>query len=143
MDVYGGGALGNIERKSLKGSGKDYRTQYYQLFVQPGIGFRVKDIIEFGGGVRVNYHKYFSFQSQNTDTRYHFTDQKINIEDANLIFLCPFIDVNVGYKYVKFNVQMGLNSNVNGSLLMENSPLYASMGLTFTFLPRWYSLPLE
>lgn len=138
FDVYAGGAFGNGERDNLRGLGGDYKTKYYQVFIQPEIGFNANDIFDLSGGIRFNYHKYNYFQSADPNVRYYFTDPQANIEDNYFIFVCPFINLNVGYKYVKFNAQFGFNSSVGKPhLILGNSPWYGSMGLTFAFAPRF------
>lgn len=138
FEVYAGGAFGNGERQNLRQTGGDYKTKYYQVFIQPELGFNANDIFELSGGIRFNYHKYSYFQSPDPNVRYYFTDPQTDIKDNYFLFVCPFINFNVGYRFVKFNAQFGLNGNIGRPrLILGNSPWYASMGLTFGFAPRF------
>lgn len=137
FDIYAGGALGNLQCNIIGMSGNWYKTQYHQIFLQPSVGFHVKDIFEISGGIRFNYHKYSYFRSSDPETRYSFTNSNTDIEDDYFLFVCPFLNLNIGYKYVKFNAQIGFNNSAGNTRLTNNGALYASVGLTFAFAPRF------
>lgn len=138
FELYGGGSFGFLERNNLKYSDGEFRTGYYQIFLQPSVGFYQRDIMDLCGGIRFSYHKYNKFSATSPQDRYYFTDPQSDIETGTFIFLGPFVNVNVGYEYVKFNLQAGGNINVGTPRLLQgNMPFYVSIGATFAYAPRF------
>ncbi len=141
FELYGGGGIGLLERNNLKRYAGNYQTRYYQIFVQPSLGFHVNDIFEFCGGMKFNIHKFHDFKSDTSAFRYEFTEPRVDIESPTFLIVGPFINLSVGHKYVKFNMQCGSNFNVGRPSLLANSfPFYVSMGITVGFAPRFNNM---
>ena len=141
FEIYGGGAVGSMDRRNLeKGPGiiGNYNSKYYQIFLQPSIGFYAKEVFDMCGGVKFNIHKYSSFTSDNIGFRREFTDPRVDIEDPTFVLVGPFMNLNVGYKYAKFNMQFGANFNVGKPRLRIETPFYMSMGITLELSPRFW-----
>jgi hypothetical protein len=137
FDLYGGFGFGSMYRDNLGGGAGNYRAGYYQLFVQPSVGFYANDVFDMCGGVRFSMHKYNKFATDTLSFRYEFTDPRTDLENPNFFILGPFINLNVGYQYIKFNMQFGANANISKPRLTMNNPFYMSLGLTFAFAPRF------
>lgn len=138
FECYGGYAFGNMNRDNLKFYQGSYKTDFSQVFIQPCIGLYGKDVMDFGGGMRVSYHWFDNFRSDDPAARYAYTSPRSDIESNTYVILAPYIQVNVGYKYVKFNAQLGANFSAgNPTLLQGNLPFYASVGATFAFAKRF------
>lgn len=138
FDVYGGVGFGSIERDNLEGYFGNYDAKYYQIFLQPSIGFYANDVFEMCGGVKINLHKYSSFKTDTVKFRYEFTDPQVDIEEPTFLMMGPFMNLNVGYKYAKFNMQFGANFSASKPYIRMESPLYLSMGVTFAIAPRFW-----
>jgi len=138
FDLYGGIGFGSVRRENLQHYYGNYDAKYFQAFLQPGIGFYAGDVFEMGGGVRINLHKYTSFKTDTISFRYEFTDPKTDIESPTYLMLGPFMNLNVGYKYAKFNMQFGANFSASRPHIRIESPFYLSMGITLALAPRFW-----
>lgn len=138
FDLYGGAGFGTINRNNLKAYYGDYEARYFQAFLQPSIGFYGGDVFDMCGGVKINIHKYSNFKSDTPSFRYEFTDPYADIENPTFLLLGPFMNMNVGYKYAKFNMQFGANFNINRPRLRIESPFYLSLGITLAIAPRYW-----
>jgi hypothetical protein len=139
FNLYGGFGVGSMYRDNLGGGVGNYKAGYYQLFLQPSVGFYANDVFDMCGGLRFIMHKYNSFKADDISFRYEFTDPKTDLENPNYFLLGPFMNLNVGYKYAKFNVQFGGNVNISKPQLRIENPFYLSMGLTLGLAPRFWN----
>jgi len=138
FDIYGGVGFGSINRENLRHYYGSYDAKYFQAFLQPSIGFHAADIFEMCGGVKINLHKYTSFKTDTIAFRYEFTEPRADLKDPTYLMLGPFMNLNVGYKYAKFNVQFGANFCASRPRLRIESPFYLSMGVTLALAPRFW-----
>lgn len=138
FEVYGGFGSGNINRDNLRDLGGNYTSKYYRIFIQPAVGMKVKDIIEFGGGMRFAYQRFNAFSSDDPDLQYDFTHSRAEIENTGFFFWEPFVHFAAGPKYVKFNLQAGFGLDMTTTQLYNNSPFYLSLGITFDLAPRFW-----
>lgn len=137
FNIYGGGGLGTIKRQNLRPYDGNYDAKYYQIFLQPSIGFEAGKVFDFCGGIRMNYHKYYDFNADSASYQYSFTNPSTNITYPFFLLLDPFINLNIGYQYVKFNIQFGANFTVGKPGLSIDNPMYLSMGLSLNLAPRF------
>jgi len=138
FEIYGGVGFGSIQRENLMNYYGNYDAKYFQVFLQPSIGFYANEVFDMCGGVKINIHKYNKFETDTFDFRYEFTDPKTDIEKPNFLILGPFLNMNVGYKYAKFNMQFGANFSASKPHLRVETPLYVSLGLTLAIAPRFW-----
>ncbi|MBS1781541.1 MAG: hypothetical protein JSS78_00575 [Bacteroidetes bacterium] len=139
FEFYGGGAFGNIQRTNLRKYYGNLDATYFQVFFQPSIGFNIKDIFELSSGIRFNYHQYAHF---NTDTSVFlkaYTKPKSDISSSYYVILSPYLNLNIGYQYVKFNIQGGFSLCATKPYLEPFSPFFLSTGLTFGLAPRFFN----
>jgi len=140
FEIYGGGGWGDFNRDNIKKYASfdaNFQTRYYMFFIQPALGFYARDVFEFSGGIRFAYHKYNYFHGD-PDMRYKLTDPNTDIESTSFLFVDPYINLNVGYQYVKFNMQMGANVCASTpQIVYGDLPFYVSLGLTFQLSPRY------
>lgn len=140
FEIYGGGSFGYMDRDNLqspKATG-NYRASYYQIFLQPSLGFYAKEVFDLCGGIRFNLHKYTNFTSDNPAFRFEFTDPKVDLQNPTFLVIGPFMNMNVGYKYAKFNLQFGANFNAGKPRIRIETPFYLSMGVTLALSPRFW-----
>lgn len=138
FEVYGGVGFGSIKRDNLRGYAGNYEAKYFQAFLQPSIGFFASDVFDMCGGFKINIHKYNNFKTDTASLRFEFTDPKVDIEKPTFVLVGPFMNLNVGYQYAKFNMQFGANFNVGRPELRIETPFYMSMGLTLAVAPRFW-----
>lgn len=136
VGIYFVGGFGDISRKDLNINATDFSSNYYRLSLQPEIGFNQKDIVVISFGSRFTYQRYNNFRSSDPVLRSSFTTGYANIDDVGLYFMEPYINFNVGYKYISFNMQPGWSFNLSSPSLSSYNPFYLSMGLNFQFAPR-------
>lgn len=137
FEFYGGWGTGAINRKNLRGYSGNYQAGYYQVFIQPAVGFSAKEVFEFSGGMKFRIHKFTRFHSDAPGMEYEFTDPEVNLTDPLYVISGPFMNFNAGYRYVKFNLQAGADWGFTKPWLKINSPFYLSIGLNFSFAPRY------
>lgn len=138
FDIYGGVGFGKLERSNLRNYFGNYDAKYFQIFLQPSIGFFAGEVFDMSGGVKLNFHRYSDFTADTASLRYDFTDPQTDIEDQTFLLLGPFMNLNVGYKYAKFNLQFGANFSATKPYLRIESPFYLSMGVTLGLAPRFW-----
>ena len=139
FDIYGGVGFGSVNRDNLQNYYGNYEAKYFQVFLQPSIGFYANDVFDMCGGIKINFHKYNNFKTDTISFRYEFTDPKTDIEDPTFLMLGPFMNLNVGYKYAKFNMQFGANFSASKPYLRIETPFYLSMGVTLAIAPRFWN----
>ncbi|XZF12482.1 hypothetical protein ACTHGU_11875 [Chitinophagaceae bacterium MMS25-I14] len=141
FEIYAGGGFGSFNRDNIKKepyADGNFQSRYQTYFLQPALGFCHRDIIELSGGIRFAYLKYNHFRGDDSVIRYELTDPESDIEKNTFIFIDPYVNVNIGYRYAKFNIQMGSNICVSSPQLRHGDfPFYASLGLTLEIAPRF------
>lgn len=143
FDIYGGVGFGNMKRNNLMGYYGSYDARYYHVFLQPSIGFFAGEVFDMCGGVKINLHRYNSFQADTSTYRFEFTDPKVDITQPTFLMLGPFMNFNVGYKYAKFNMQIGANFGLGRPRLRVETPMYVSLGLTLAIAPSFWQRQKE
>lgn len=138
FETYAGYGRGEIRRRGITNPERDYNTDYNRIFIQPALGFS-NNVVSITGGIRFAYQKYVNFRSDNPNLRYTILDKytREDVEGATVGFLEPFINAEVGWKYIKFNAQTGCSGQIFGSSVSGNLPFYFSLGLAFHFAPRY------
>lgn len=138
FDLYGGVGFGSLKRKNLQNYFGNYEAKYFQVFLQPSVGFYANDVFEMCGGVRLQLQKYSNFTTDTAKFRYEFTEPNTDITDPTFLIAGPFMNLNVGYQYVKFNMQFGANFSASKPHLRMEQPFYLSMGITLGLAPRFF-----
>lgn len=105
LEIFGGAGMGWAEDQDNQGlfSRSDqrhlYQGAYQRLFVQPAVGLRSK-IVDVSFATRfsyVNFSKFRHFQGGNL----------LESESFGFTTFEPVLTISVGYKYVKYYMQMG------------------------------------
>jgi len=137
-EVYAGYGIGNIRSRSIVGSGTDasFDARYNRIFLQPAFGFQAR-VFSLMGGFRFTYQKYNSITSPNPNIRYSLIPQQsLDLTQQVFAFAEPFVEMQMGGKWVKFNYQMGWACQVAGpSLRYELGLPYMTVGVLFHFAP--------
>ena len=94
------------------------------------------------GGIRVAMEKFYSFQSADPTLLSEINSERygpnVNLTAQHFFFVEPFINFEVGYKYVAFNMQLGFSAQVDGNpAITGDFPVYASFGAVFHFAPSF------
>lgn len=139
VEVYGGYGNGKLNRRGTQTPQYDYDTRYYRIFLQPAIGFG-SDRISFTTGMRFAYQQFYNFKAINDpELQYYITTgSAANVERMVFPFFEPFVNFEVGSPYVKFNLQMGLGTQMSTDHRVSGTaPGYISMGVVGHFAPRF------
>lgn len=113
------------------------KMQLPNFFMNYYIGI-AGNIASFSGGLKMGYQ---SYTSKSITTTTNGTDY-LDVFADGPIYVQPYIDFGLGYKYIKFSTQIGLSFAQSGMLLFASgsnnnfSPIlipmpYACAGLTF------------
>ncbi|MEZ5017868.1 MAG: hypothetical protein R2800_12495 [Flavipsychrobacter sp.] len=122
VEIYLGGGAGEMSRRGSVTPVLDYNTKYYRYFVQPAIGFYVREKFSVMWGSRFVVQKYTDFTSNDPLAKYYITDkyfdigksQTPSITSLTYAFAEPFVNLEFGGEVVKFNMQFGLGFRING-----------------------------
>jgi hypothetical protein len=138
FEVLGGYGGGIIRRYSNESPERDYSSRYHRYFVQPALGVG-NQMYSVTGGIRFAYQRFTDFSSRNPDLKYDIMRDSKNrdIEKEDIGFIEPFINGEVGWKYIKYNMQIGFSGQVMGGNIAGNLPFYVSMGLVFNIAPSY------
>jgi hypothetical protein len=136
-EVYGGLGFGKLSRRGTSSPERDYDTRYNRQFLQGGIGTG-NDIFLIGGGFRFAMMQFREFTSPNTpDLRYRVLGAYRDVQDVNFIFMEPYVTAEVGWKVIKFNMQVGTSVQMSGDKIAGNTPFFMSLGAVFHFDPDY------
>jgi len=140
FEMYGGVGGGYI---SLNGQPDHaFTTHYTHAYLQPAAGVGNQKFM-ITGGIRIMYQYYYNFESSNPDLPYTITSnqgQRLgNINGSSFLMIEPFINMEVGYKYIKFNLQTGFSGQAagEGNITGSSLPAYMSLGIVFNYAPRF------
>lgn len=138
LEAYGGYGQGSLSRRGYITPERDFDTHYHRYFVQTAVGMG-NDIFCFGGGLRFAAQQFYDFQSPNSSAlRYEILDGNTDLQSVTFCFTEPFVNVEVGWKIIRFTGQVGTSLQMNGSRIAGNTPFYLSLGACFYFSPNYF-----
>lgn len=138
VEVYAGYGNGKLERRGTRSLNYDYNTRYHRYFVQPAIGFG-SDRFSLTAGLRFALHKYYDFKGLNDPTLSHYIAGDADVENALFPFVEPFVNFEVGYEYIKFNVQAGFGTQMTqDNRVSGTAPMFVSFGIVGHYAPRFF-----
>ncbi|HXS35950.1 MAG TPA: hypothetical protein VN721_04580 [Flavipsychrobacter sp.] len=140
MEILAGIGEGTMQRVGVALPDYNYNSKYFRFFIQPAAGFS-NDVFSLMGGFRIAFNHYYDFQSANPDLRYDIgiSNHPADVTGQLLGFFEPFINMEVGYKYIKFDFQTGATAQFTGVGVSGNLPAYISLGATFNYAPRFFN----
>lgn len=136
-DIYFGYGNGSLDRRGWIYPERNFSVRYHRFFLQPSIGAG-NDVFLINGGFRLAWHTYYDFLSPDPALRYHILDDNSDIHGEFSGFIEPFINMEVGYKFAKFNMQTGWTAQIFGSKVGAGVPFYVSLGLVFHLKPGYF-----
>lgn len=140
FEGYVGAGGGYLQRKSFYSSYEDFSAHYTRFYLQPAAGIG-NSIFMLTGGMRLALQHFNDFKAGDSMLRYKITNRDNyvgpDVTSQTFIFWEPFINFEIGYKYVKFNVQTGFSSQLAGGTIIGSFPVYVSMGIVLNFAPRF------
>ncbi len=110
VGVMGGAGAGNVQNFDWNQNDR-INNSLTKLYISPYIG-NVHDIIGFSLG-----------------TRFSYVDIRSRQQQATGYFFEPFISGEVGYKYVKMYIQIGLSGQISGANTIDYNPFMLNIGL--------------
>jgi len=136
-EVYAGYGRGIIRRYSNNSPEKDYTSRYNRYFIQPAAGFGNQKV-SVTGGFRLAYQRFYDFESRDPDLRYNMMrNDRNDIEREAIGFIEPFINAELGWKYIKYNMQVGCSGQILGGNISGVLPIYLSFGIVFNMAPSY------
>lgn len=145
--LYGSFGTGAISRKGLILPEFNYKTKYWKYSVQPelGIGPNNGRIFSAMFGTRVTGIKYYGFRSANPLTKhavgYYNPKYGQNVTNQMYFYIEPYANIEVGFKYIKFNAQLGITGGLDEVAGDMGSMPYISLGMLFHFKPSFRGGP--
>jgi len=138
FEVYFGYGFGNLKRTGNLLKQYDFTTDYNRFFIQPAFGFDFK-YFSLMAGLKVAAQRHSNFNAPLfPDLKYKLANRERNIEKETFVLVEPFINMEAGFQYVKFNVQFGLGMNLWGSGIYGNYPqAYCSFGIVGHLKPSF------
>lgn len=138
FEAYAGFGRGTLGRRGFSTPEKDFDTKYDRYFLQGAAGAG-SDIYAFSGGLRFAAMRFNNFTSPTTPTlRYEILENHQDVEAETFAFVEPFINAEIGWKIIRFTMQMGTSLQINGEKIVGNTPFYVSLGAAFHFDPDYF-----
>lgn len=132
FETYGGYGNGSLSADNQPNHYFD--TRYHRFFLQAEAGVKTR-AVSFTGGLQASMHRYYAFRGDSlqsflagANNPYPF----VPLEGQDFWFIQPFVNTEVGYKYVFFNFQLGFMGQLGGSAkdISGDSFMYISMGVS-------------
>lgn len=146
FEAYGGAGAGRITRRGNYTPQYDFNSDYYKIYLQPAIHIAPGKgkAFKVGTGVRLTMVRYYNFNATDPYTRYYITESdpaskyRVGVTDEAFTMLEPFINLEVGYKFIKFNFQLCGNTAISeGARYIGQSPSL-SLGLVFHYAKEYF-----
>lgn len=141
IEAYLGYGQGNLSRRGYYTPERDFDTRYSRYFIQGAAGAG-NHFFTANGGLRIAALRFYDFTSPNTPSlRYHVLDlegPELDVQSRTFVFLEPFLNYEIGWKAVRFNVQTGWSMQFSGEKIGGNTPVYFSVGGTLHFVPEYF-----
>lgn len=127
---------GTIFRKGISTATNNFRADYNSYFIQSGFGYN-SDNVRLTAGMKLLANHYYRLTSTNPDLKYQIGNNDGNSSSKDItsrafFFLTPFVNFEVGHKFIMFNIQSGLSTQLGGYRFFS-SPFYTTFGLSFRF----------
>lgn len=141
--LYGSFGIGNISRKGALTPQFNYKSQYFKFSIQPEFGLEPGQGSKFSfmAGFRTTMIKYYGFRSDNPLTKYAvgYYDPRYGQDVTNQVYFYfePYVNLEVGYKYVKFNLQAGFTTGIGTVASDMGDTPYISAGFVFHYDPAY------
>lgn len=146
FEAYGGVGTGKMSRSGFYSHQYDFSSNYYKIFLQPALHIAPNNgkVFIVGIGTRFTTVKYYNFNATDPDTRYIVmgynpsATYKTGVNDKTLIMFEPFINMEAGYKFMKFNLQLSYEKGIsNGTGYLGMSPAL-TFGLVFHYAKEYF-----
>lgn len=141
--LYGSLGMGSLSRKGAETPQFNYRSQYFKFSVQPEFGLEPNSgkVFSFTCGTRLTMIKYYGFRADDPLTKYAVGYYDIrgnqNVTNSAYFYFEPYANIEVGYKYVKLNLQMGITTGLGTVASDMGDTPYISAGFAFHYDPAY------
>lgn len=135
-EALGGIGFGKIDRSSSTTPMQNFKSRYNVYFAQAGFGGNW-DFFRINAGLRLAAHDFTGFSSADPSLRYDIAASSRHRRDVTrqlFLFGTPYIDMEVGYKFLFLNIQQGMPFQLSGGLV-SGSPYYMTIGLSVRLGP--------
>ncbi len=142
--IYGSIGLGTIKREGIILPNFNYKSQYFKYSIQPEFGLAPNRsrIMSFTFGTRVTGIKYYGFRSDDPLTKYAVGYYSLkydqNVTNQMYLYFEPYLNLEVGFTFVKFNLQSGATVSFSQVGADMGQTPYISAGILFHYNPSWF-----
>lgn len=139
--VYCSVGSGTIKRTGVVLPNFNYKSQYFKYSIQPEFGLapNKSKVFSFTFGTRLTGIKYYGLRSNDPLTKYAlgYYNPKYGLDVTNQLYYYfePYLNIEVGYEYVKFNLQSGATVALSEVGADIGQTPYISAGILFHFHP--------
>lgn len=136
--LYGIVGTGTVKRKGVVLPHHNYKTNFFKYSIQPEFGIAPGKGRRFAvnTGFRLTGYKYYGFRAANPDTKYALgaysvKQQTDDVTNRFYFYTEPYVNMEVGYKYVKLNLQIGFTGGFHENADHTGQSPYISAGIVF------------
>jgi hypothetical protein len=106
------------------------------VFLQPSFSYS-RSCYRLTSGARLFYQQFYNFHSIDPNLKNHvFTDDfHSNVEKQSLLFFQPFVNMEIGWRYVSFFAQVNFNTQYSNPDYGSGINPYLAAGLAFRLSP--------
>lgn len=114
----------------------DFDTRYNNYFLQGSFGY----IFKAGcikAGVKGSYRDFTEMKYKNPGVETYLKGNYVSraVENNDYGFIQPYIDLEVGGRVAKYNIQAGVSDQITDWSVAGNIKAYVCMGLSLNFFP--------
>lgn len=128
-EFSGGFSRGHIYRTSTMSPADNFKARFNMYFAQAAYSVKTDYVVVSVGGKLWAEHFYSFTGPQDLRNRYK-SRNGADISRYPFVFTNLFLNMEAGYKFIKFNTQMGMPVQLNGSSI-AGFPLYITFGMVF------------
>lgn len=142
FEAYGGIGFGYIHRDGYFTPKYNFSSNYNTYFIQAGIGGNW-DYFRLSTGMKITAYHFNTFNSAATpELRYNITQEghadNDDVTKQVFTFMSPYMDMELGYKFIMLNLQQGLSGQITGNRIY-GYPFYMTIGLSLRLGPELWN----
>jgi hypothetical protein len=134
LEFSAGYSNGRISRQGIFSSYENFKTNYNIYYGQVACGYK-SNYFNFSVGSRIWLQHYYQFRADSNNVRQYFHSKSTPEKDVTqypFLFASLFYNFEYGYKFLKFNTQIGTPFQLSGPAI-SGWPIYMTFGVVFRF----------
>lgn len=132
---------GQIQQNGVFNNFGDYYAKYNTYTIQGAYSFKT-DYFNVSMGSKIWLQHYYQFQSNSPNVRNYFLSEGLEKRDITqypFVFASIFYNFEYGYKYIKFNTQIGTPFQLSRPTI-SGFPFYLTMGIVLRFEEKYFQI---